>query len=184
MANAFEKYEKENKATEEVVVETKEAVTNKQESINNSRKEISEDTVSETNWIKLPALEEVGKTTGQLKILSFYEQPGKEMVNKETKETFWSGLSSKKGERYGEYVLEVLQNGNVSNLRLSNWECFYKTMELVRYCKRNNLTLKNQVIEFVRVAGGAKTAGRNWELIVHSLKIKFSGLENELSKLN
>lgn len=166
----------------------KEEAVEKQEVTQTGRKVIDENTLEDSSWINLPNSEQIGEATPELKILpnGYYNQDGKEMINKKTGDKFYTGLESGKGDEYkkhGEFIIEGLVDGNKSSLRLSNWEVKIKMDALVRYCRDNNYTLANQVISFKRVNEGQKNAGNNWELLCPSLKIKFSGESNSISEL-
>jgi len=153
--------------------------------VNNGRKVIDETTVQESNWVNLPNKTQIGDVTPELKINvgGYYNCEGKNLKNSTTGEDFYSGLSSGKGtdyKEYGEFIIEGIVDGKKANLRLSNWETKIKMDNLTKYCRDNNYTLANQIIQFKRIGEGQLNAGKNWELFVPSLKIVISGKNSEI----
>ncbi len=164
--------------------ETTEKVEKKSEesNTNSGRKTIDETTINDVKWINLPSAEEIGQSTADIKIIEFFSQQGKDIVTKDG-DKFFTGLISSDGEKYDEYIIEGLVDGEKSQLRLANWEVYFKVMRLVKYCKENNFTLQNQIINFERIAEGRKTAGKNWILHVPSLKLKIIDKDNQIEHL-
>jgi len=176
--NKFEKAAAEV-AKKEVVQDTTKPI------INSVRKQIDETTVSDTSWVKFPSAEHVGESTPELQISEYYQEgPCKEnnflkAKNKNTGEEFYLGLDRKNETDEGDqFVIEGTVEGTKSTMRLNSWEQVFKMSKLVRYCKEMNFTLANQIISFKRVKFGQKNAGKNWELLVPSLKIKIVGAED------
>jgi hypothetical protein len=116
-------------------------------------------------------------------VSEFYNQEGKEYVNKTTGRPFYSGLTNRNGEKAGEYIIEgKTQSGEATKIRLSNWELVYKTIALVKYCKEKGLKFAGQTISFKRVSAGAENAGQNWEVLCSSLKVIVSGKDNTIKE--
>lgn len=164
------------------VAETPKEQTNTQEAQPSGRRVISEETMDDTNWINLPKKTEINVETPILKIAvdGYYQQEGKEYKNSETKEMFYSGLETKAGERVGEFVIEGTVEGQSAKCRLSNWELVYKMNAFVKHCKKNNLTVANQEISFLRINEGSENAGKNWTMKIHSLKKKVVDYDNNI----
>jgi hypothetical protein len=182
--NPFAKASEE--AQEEVAVQKTETKAN-EVAPPAGRKIISEETVSDSNWLNLPGSKAIDEQTPFLKIAKdgYYNQEGRKMKNKTTGEEFYTALESGKGPTYkdhGEFIVEGMVDGNKYSLRLSNWECKIKMDALVRYCRANNFTLANQSISFKRVNSGQQNSGNNWELHCETLKLTISGPENKISQ--
>lgn len=188
--NKFEEAEKEIQSEKAGEVPEKDSNTTPNTQGPSTRKKIDETTVNEFKWINLPKADQIDVATEELKISEYYsEGPCAEnnylkAKSKESGEVFYLGLDRKDQREEGDqFIIEGSVNGEKSKLRLSSWELVFKMSRLTKYCKEMNFTLVNQIVSFKRVSEGRKNAGKNWELLVPSLKLKITGEDNLVEEL-
>lgn len=173
--NKFMAEAKASQKVEDTPVVEKEVENNSEPS---GRKILDEQNITDTKYLGVPNSEQIGESTPEMVIVSYFMQPGREAFNAETKERFWTGMTKSDGEEIEEFVLEVKVDGEIAQMRLPSWELVYKMDYLRRYLKNNNFTLAGQKIQFKRVRTGKKNAGKNWEVLLLGLKKKIIGSEN------
>lgn len=181
MENEFEKAEKELKDEQPTPEE--------EPTPQDNSTEIDVDTISEKTYLTLPKAEGINEETPKMEIVKFLREPGRYQKPKDpTEDKFWTGLV-KKGkdgapdENQDEANLYVNIEGKEHVVQLKSWELFFKVYDLVKYCKNTKQMFKGQIISLKRVNSGRKNANQNWELIVHSLKLKVIGVSKIESKV-
>jgi len=181
MENEFEKAEQE--------VQDEETLEQTEQTKSKEVTEIDVDSISEKTYLALPKADNVGKETPKMEIVKFLREPGRLQKSKDpTGDTFWTGLV-KKGkdglpdENQDEANLYVNIDSKEHVVQLKSWELFFKVYDFVKYCKNTKQMFKGQVISLKRINTGRKNANQNWELIIHSLKIKVVGVSRTESKV-
>lgn len=185
--NVFEKAENEIKS-EAIQAQPVESVKQEEvkEALSSNEQEINLDEDRGGKYVKLPNADKIGEDTGELKVKKYYSKLPEKRTNKETGETYMSGLKSKDGKNHGEFLINVEHEGEIKTLTLSNFECKIKFDTLMSYLRANALATYGQIIKFKRIAEGAKSSkhdGVNWELYAKQATVKVVGVDNKIVKL-